>query len=112
MLITDILVAMSILTLAIIPMAFSYMGEQRTTRQLYQRAVAMELLDGEMEVLAAGEWHSFKQGAQAYSFHGDAAKNLPPGSAQLTITGNHLRLELSPAKKSRKDIIIRDATGK
>ena len=72
----------------------------------------MELIDGEMEVLAAGEWHSFNQGAQPYSFHADAAKNLPPGSAQLTITGDHLRLEWVPVKKSRANIIIREATGK
>lgn len=112
MLATDILIAISILTLTIIPMAFSYLNEQKATRLLYQKAVAMEMLDGEMEILAAGEWHAFKQGAQPYPLKGNAAQNLPPGSARLTITGNHLRLEWVPVKKLKENIIIREATGK
>lgn len=112
MLITDILVAISILTLTIIPMAFSYVDEQKSARQLYQKAVAMELLDGEMEILAAGEWRAFKQGAQPYPLKGQAVRNLPPGEAKLTINGNHLRLEWVPVKKLKENIIVREATGK
>lgn len=112
MLTTDIIVAMSIMTLTIIPMAFSFMNEQHKARQLYQKAVAMELLDGEMEILAAGEWHAFKQGAQAYPLKGAAAQNLPKGEAKLTIAGNHLRLEWVPEKKLKENIIVREANGK
>ena len=112
MLSTDIVVAMSILALTITPMAFSYLNEQNAERRLYQKSVAMELLDGEMEVLAAGEWRTFKQGAQPYPLKGQAATNLPPGEARLTIDGNHLRLEWVPVNKLKENIIVREATGK
>jgi len=39
----------------------------------YQRAVAMEIVDGEIEILAAGEWLAFKSGAQDTRFHSVAA---------------------------------------
>jgi hypothetical protein len=112
MLITDILVAISIVTLTIMPMAYTYLEEQQAMKQLYQKSVAMELIDGEMEILAAGEWHSFKEGVQPYLLKGSAAKNLPPGAAQLTISGNHLRLEWVPKKKLKENVIVREAIGK
>jgi hypothetical protein len=112
MLITDILVAISILTLTITPMAYFYVKEQSAARRLYQKAVAMEILDGEMEILAAGEWRSFKEGSQPYPLKGDAAKNLPKGEARLTISGKHLRLEWVPTKKLKENFIVREATGR
>jgi type II secretory pathway pseudopilin PulG len=112
MLITEILVSLSILSLTIVPMAYSYLNEQQAARELYQKSVAMELIDGEMEILAAGEWHSFKEGAQSYALTGKASKNLPPGAAKLTVTGMHLRLEWVPKKGLKETIIVREATGK
>ncbi len=99
MLATELIVAMSILVLAMMPLAYSFAQEQKLVRNSYRRAVAMELIDGEMEILMAGEWRAFNPGAQPYSFHAASATNLPPGKATLTITGRHLRLDWQPEQK-------------
>src|SRR6266436_470087 len=57
-LMTEMLVALAILLGALLPLAYSLVSEKRLARAVYQRAVAMELVDGEMEILAAGEWRA------------------------------------------------------
>jgi hypothetical protein len=106
---TELIVAMAIISIAMLPLAFSYVQEEKLLRGSYQRAVAMELVDGEMEILLAGEWRAFPEGAQPYSFHAESATNLPPGKATLTVTGKHLRLDWLPAKKSSGGEVVREA---
>ena len=55
LLLTEMVVAMAILVVAVLPLAYSIISEQRLLRTYYQRAVAMEIVDGEMEALVAGE---------------------------------------------------------
>lgn len=89
----DLVVALGILALAMIPLAVSFAHEAKLLHAEYDRAVAIEIVDGEMEILAAGDWKNFPDGAQNYSVHAKAAANLPPGNFELTRNGNHLRLE-------------------
>ena len=109
-LLVDLAVGMAILVLAIFPLAYTVQGESRLFRATYQRAIAMEIVDGEMEVLAAGQWHAFPEGTQPYIVTARAAVNLPAGHFQLTRTGNHLRLEWSADKKSGIGTVMREAT--
>ena len=106
---TELVVAMAILVLAVIPLAFTYPQEEKLLRSSYQRAVAMEIVDGEMEILLAGEWQSYKQGAQPYAFHAQSATNLPAGRAELTVTGKHLRLDWLPKQRVSGGEVIREA---
>src|SRR5258706_10214456 len=94
---TELLVAMALLTGVLLPLAYSFASEKRLARACYQRAVAMEIVDGEMEVLAAGEWHSYPVGVRDYSVHSTAATNLPPGHFLLTVETNNIRLAWEPA---------------
>lgn len=110
--VTELMVAMAILLLAMMPLAYSFTQEQKILRNSYRRAVAIELVDGEMEILLAGEWHSFSQGQQPYAFHAASAANLPPGNTTLTITGKHLRLDWKPAQKSSGGEVVREADAK
>ena len=91
--VVDLFVAMAILALAILPLAFSYVKESRLLRAEYFHGVAMEIVDGEMEILAAGAGRDFPDGSQPYAVHARAADTLPPGHFQLTKTGRQLRLE-------------------
>jgi type II secretory pathway pseudopilin PulG len=109
-LVTEILVAISILSIAALPLMSSFIAAQRSVRRSYQHAVAMEIIDGEMEILLHGEWREFPQGAQPYDLHGDAAKNLPPGHATLIVSGNHVRLEWTPDRAGGK--VVREADAK
>jgi len=112
LLMTEMVVAMGILVIAVLPLAFSIGYEQKLLRIDYHKVVAMEIVDGEMEVLAAGEWRAFKEGTQPYPVHADAAKNLPPGTFELTITGKHLRLEWQPGEKGEGGRVVREVTVK
>jgi len=92
-LMVDLAVGMAILAVAIMPLAYSFVHERQLLRAETSRAVAVEIVDGEMEILAAGEWRDFPDGQQIYAVHAQAAAALPPGRFQLTRTGDHLRLE-------------------
>jgi hypothetical protein len=108
----DLVVAMAILSLAIVPLGFSFARERQLLKIEYLRGVAIEIVDGEMEILAAGDWKNFPDGAQNYSVPASAAASLPPGHFQLTKTGNHLRLEWTPDKRQGIGPVVREVTVK
>jgi len=108
----DLVVAMAILAIAIVPLGFSFVRERQVLKIEYQHSVANEIVDGEMEILAAGGWKDFPDGSQNYSVHATAAASLPPGHFQLTKTGNHLRLEWTPDRRQGIGRVIREVTVK
>jgi len=108
-LITEVVIAMGLLTFAMLPLAFSIVREQKLTRAYFNRAIVMEIIDGEMEILMAGEWREFKEGVQTYPLPLETAKNLPPGKARLTITGKRIRLEWLPEQKYSSGKILRES---
>ena len=111
-LMVDLVVAMAILALAIVPLGFSFARERQLLKIEYLHSVANEIADGEMEILAAGDWKNFPDGAQAYTVHSRAAAALPPGHFQLTKTGNRLRLEWMPDKRKGVGADVREVTVK
>ena len=106
---TEMVVAVSILAVVLIPMAYAFQQEMKLCRGYYYDAVAMELVDGEMEILAAGEWRAFRPGAQSYSVSAAAATNLPPGRFTLTLSNQTVRLEWRPAQKGHGRSVVREA---
>jgi hypothetical protein len=106
---TELMVALAILGIAVFPLAFSFAREHQYLRTCYQRAVAMEIVDGEMEVLLAGEWRSFSDGVHAITPRAESARNLPPGTLQLTVAGKQLRLEWLPDSRDQGGKVLREA---
>jgi len=106
----DLLVGLAILSLAILPLGYSFARERQMLKIEYYRSVANEIVDGEMEILAAGDWRNFPDGSQNYSVHANAANTLPPGNFELTKTGNHLRLEWHSDEKHGIGTIVREVT--
>ena len=106
----DLVVGLAILTLAVVPLGYSFARERQVLRIEYFRSVANEIVDGEMEILVAGDGKNFPDGSQNYSVHANAAANLPPGHFQLTKTGNHLRLEWNPDEKHGVGTVARETT--
>ena len=106
---TDLVVAMGILTVTMLPLAFSFVSEIKLCRGYYYRAVAMEIVDGEMEILAAGEWRAFRHGDQSYPIRAESAKVLPPGRFRLTVEGESVRLEWLPDKRNQGGRVVREA---
>ena len=97
-LITEVIVALAITVAVLVPLAFTFSQEHKALLGQYQRTVAMEIIDGEMEMLTAGEWRSFKPGVQSYEVQAKAAKNLPKGAFTLTLQDKLVRLEWKSEK--------------
>ena len=97
-LMAEMIVAMGVLVIAMLPLAFSANSDARQLRTTYQKAIAREILDGEIELLAAGEWQKVPEGTHDYVVHANAATNLPPGDFRSSRTANVLRLEWRPTK--------------
>jgi len=109
-LMTELLIAMAMMVGVLLPLAYSITSEKRLARTAFHRAVAMEIVDGEMEILAAGEWRTLSQGKHEYPIHVAAATNLPPGRFLLTVSTNKVRLEWQPiAKKYGGPVVFREA---
>lgn len=104
---TDLVVAMVIIVIGIIPVAITIYHDQRATRILYHRAIAMALVDGEFEALAAGQWRAFQPGTHDYPVTGAAAANLPEGAFTLTLTDSRMQLEWKPVDRGRGGPVVR-----
>lgn len=106
----ELAIAMALLLGALIPLAYSFSHERTLLRAYYNQAVAMSILDGELEVLRAGEWRSFSEGTHAYTIRADSAKNLSPGRFVLTREAQQLRLEWLPDRKHSGGRLSREVT--
>ena len=108
-LMVELLVAMGLVVAILLPFAYAFTGERRVALAYYQRAVAMEIVDGEMEILVAGEWRSFPPGSHDYHVHAGAATNLPPGHFILTVEPGKVRLHWQPDRKDHGGAVTREA---
>jgi hypothetical protein len=108
-LMVELLVALAILTGVLLPLAYSFTSERRLLRSAYQRAVAIEIVDGEMEALLAGEWRAFSPGTHDYRVQAGATTNLPPGRFTLFVQPGKLRLRWQPAIKDAGGPVTREA---
>ena len=106
---TELVVAVAILAAVLMPMAYAFQQEMKLCRGYYYDAVALELVDGEMEILAAGEWRAFSTGVHPYPVTAEAARNLPPGRFTLAVSNQTLRLEWRPARKGHGRVMVREA---
>ena len=108
----ELTVALSLLVVAVLPIGYALASERLLARACYEHAVAMEIVDGEMEVLLAGEWRTFPTGTSEYPVHTGATTNLPDGKFLLTIQSGSVRLEWQPAGKHHGGPVVREAVMK
>jgi len=108
-LMAEIILAMALLVVVLVPVAYSFDAEKRAARATYNHAIAMEIVDGEMEVLLAGEWRAFTPGTHPYPVKANALTNLPPGDFTLTLGTNKIRLEWKPSMTRRGGPVVREA---
>src|SRR5688500_19083581 len=94
-LVAELMFAVGLLAVAMIPLAFSFRHEQKLVRIHYQQVIAMEILDGEMEILRAGQWRAYVEGEHDYPVRAKAATNLP-GFFKLKRTATNLLLQFIP----------------
>ncbi len=104
----ELVVACGILAAALLPITFGFLVESRAMRKTYGDAVILELVDGEMEILAAGAWLAIPEGEKPYLVRSEALKQLPPGSFWTSKTPGRLRLEWRPAPGGRQRLQSRE----
>jgi Tfp pilus assembly protein PilV len=104
----ELIVAMSVLVIAMLPLSYAAISNIRELRTTYQKAVATEIVDGEIEILAADPALQLPQGTNTYDVHANAATNLPPGQFQISRDGNLVRLQWTSAKKIGIGPIVRE----
>ena len=92
-LLTEMTVAVGLMAVVLIPLTVGFFKEAKQMRNLYRESVAMEIVDGEMEILAAAGVEGISAGNHPYAINAAAATNLPPGKFTLTREGKTLRLE-------------------
>ena len=107
-LLTELSIALVILFVAGLPLAFTFVQETRLCRAYYFEAVAREIVDGEMEILAAAKFRDVRHGAQPFVVTAGSATNLPPGEFTLTLTDDRARLEWRPKMKGRGAVVARE----
>jgi hypothetical protein len=108
----ELMMALTIVVTILLPLGFSFVDEQHALCVYYWRAVAMETVDGEMEVLAAGEWRTYPEGSHLYVVYAESAKYLPNGQFTLAVHGPQLRLEWRPDKMRYGAPVVREAVGR
>jgi hypothetical protein len=106
----DMMVGLAILALAVLPLGYTFVRERHVLKIEYCRGIADEIVDGEMEILAAGAASGLPDGTQNYPVHAQAARQLPPGHFELTKTGNHLRLAWTPDARRGLSAVVREST--
>ncbi len=109
LLMTEVMIALTIISLAILPLAYSFAQENKYLRRCYERSVAIEIVDGEMEIIRAGGWRQFTNGVHTITTTARSATNLPPGELRLTLTDKQARVEWLPAETSHGSPVVREA---
>jgi hypothetical protein len=109
-LMVDLMVGLAILSIAMMPLGYSFARERQALRIEYFHGVINEIVDGEMEILAAGAAKNLPDGSRIYPVQSRAAVNLPAGHFQLAKTGNHLRLEWQADEKCGLSPVVREIT--
>lgn len=104
MLMAEFSAAIAIFALVVFTSAAPVAMEQALVRRETARAVAMEIVDGEMEILAAGAWRKYGAGTHEYVVSQVSAKTLPAGRFVLAVTDSKVSLEWHELKANGREI--------
>ena len=105
----DVAVAITVLALVFIPLSVSSSGDLDLARRQYFEAVALQLIDGEIDVLLAGERRKYTPGEHQIKPVGEAVQNLPEGEFVLSVQDEKLTLAWMPknlAKWGRVERVV------
>ncbi|MDP7010001.1 MAG: hypothetical protein QF685_01360 [Verrucomicrobiota bacterium] len=97
----DVAIALTVLALVFIPLSVSSSGGLDLARRHYFEAVALQLIDGEMDVLLAGERQKYTTGEHRIKPVGEAVQNLPEGEFVLSVQDEKLTLAWVPKKLTK-----------
>lgn len=103
----ELVVALGVVLVAMIPLLVTMVREQRQAKALYCRAAAIQIVDGELEVLAAGAHVGIEEGVRDFVPSALSVTNLPAGRFVLSKSPDTLTLEWLPSKRSQGGAVRR-----
>jgi len=95
------MVAIAILMLVFIPLTVTSSSKLDLARRHHVEAVVLQLIDGEIDVILAGEREKYNFGEHRITPAGEAAEDLPKGDFILTLKKNQLSLVWIPVKPAK-----------
>lgn len=104
----DLFLAMAIFLVGFFSIAYLSTREMKLARAYYFDAIAMSLVDGELEVLAAGAWRELPPGESEFRSKAPTRESLPPGKLRATRSDRLIRLEWIPAGRGNGRHITRE----
>jgi len=104
----DLFLAMAIFLVGFFFVAYLSTREMKLARAYYYDAIAMSLVDGELEVLAAGAWRELPTGESEFRSKAPTRESLPPGRLRATRSDRLVRLEWIPANRGNGRHITRE----
>ena len=104
----DVMVAIVILMLVFIPLTVTSSRKLDLARRHHVEAVVLQLIDGEIDVLLAGEHKKYNFGEHRITPAGEAAEDLPKGDFILTLKKKQLSLVWIPVKQAKWGRIDRE----
>jgi len=107
-LVFEMLIALGLVAALALPLGLAIHRDHQMCRAYYFRTVAMEIVDGELEVLAAGAAQTLPAGMQPYTVRAEAARNLPKGGFWVARTNGWLRLEWRPEGPAVGGTVVRE----
>jgi len=106
----DVVLAVSILILLFIPFGVTSSGKLDLARRQHFEAVALQMIDGELDVLLAGERQKYPLGEHKITPPGEAVKTLPVGEFILIVKEKQLSLAWVPEKGAKWGRVEREVT--
>ena len=104
----DVMGAIVILMLVFIPLTVTSSRKLDLARRHHVEAVVLQLIDGEIDVLLAGEHKKYNFGEHRITPAGEAAEDLPKGDFILTLKKKQLSLVWIPVKQAKWGRIDRE----
>ncbi len=99
----ELVVALGIIGIALLPLAYGFRLEGKSMQALYYRSVAEQILDGQREILAAGAWRKYQIGANRFEIRNKAFDNLPEGDLKLELSSmNNGKVKIMLSWKARE----------
>ena len=97
----DVVLGIALLLLVFIPFSVTSSGELDLARRQQFQAVALQMIDGEMDVLLAGERQKYAAGEHTITPPGEAVQSLPEGKFVLTVGEKELTLAWTAVKQAK-----------
>lgn len=111
-LLPDLAVALLLLTVALLPLAYSFASQRRLLQAEMDRAAVVQLVDGELELLLAGPWKKLPEGSSPVTLRTNGMARVVSGDCVVSKRGRALKIEWTPAPHSGVGRVVREGAAR